>query len=327
MRDAQARVQGGVVPLPWPDVLPALYREQLQSRQGLANRLETFIRQFSLLNQEERELVIRSLHDQNEIVRLLARESDCLALDELPAGIRDELADLFDFAFTLLTDLGTRDDQYRRIYSVILHRICPFCGCEYFAGPSGPREDLDHYLVKSKYPMAAVNLRNLVPMGRACNSKYKLARDVLRSEDDLRRRAFDPYGEVTITISLARSRPFGGTKEQLPAWEIDFIENSEEAATWNEVFRIKERYINDILDPEFLSWLRTFGHYSKSMNLEFDTDQRLLEALRRFVSYQRALELQERAFLRAEVFTMLLSECEQGNDRLIALLRHVIALC
>ncbi|MCK7494405.1 MAG: hypothetical protein MZW92_26920 [Comamonadaceae bacterium] len=61
----------------------------------------------------------------------------------------------------LLTKIGIRDRRYQAIYKSAMYHMCPFCGCEYFDAPGAPREDLDHYLAKSRYPFAAVNLEIL----------------------------------------------------------------------------------------------------------------------------------------------------------------------
>jgi len=98
---------------------------------------------------------------------------DCVELADLPETIREPAKELFVFAFGLLTDFGVRAAQYRVIYDSTPDKVCPFCGIEGFAAPAAPSEDFDHYLPKSRFPFAAVNLWNLVPAGSDCNRKYK----------------------------------------------------------------------------------------------------------------------------------------------------------
>src|SRR5262249_39806605 len=156
--------------------------------------------------------------------------------------------DLFSFAFTLLSDFGVRDTMYEHIYDAIPEKVCPFCGCETFDSPRGPREALDHYLAKSIYPCAAANLQNLVPMGTKCNSRYKLSKDIIRTAAG-RRRAFFPYGTDVATISLLDSIPFAGASGDAPEWRVTFSPAVQEVETWNQVFGIETRFSRDELGP------------------------------------------------------------------------------
>jgi len=58
--------------------------------------------------------------------------------------------------------------------------VCPYCGINYFSIVSKANSGIvseatfDHYLPKSKYPMLALNLYNLIPSCKNCNSTFKL---------------------------------------------------------------------------------------------------------------------------------------------------------
>ena len=93
-------------------------------------------------------------------------------------------------------------------------------------------------------------------MGNKCNSKYKLAKDIMYKDDGTRRKAiYLPYnlGGINIRISLDQSEPFAGKQDlfPLPRWELEFEPKVEEVSTWETVFHISERYQRDILDAEF----------------------------------------------------------------------------
>lgn len=232
-------LRNGETPPIWPDILPEPYRSRLLRRTGLKKRLNVYVEALKQLSLEEQERTLKALREQNEIACLLTGEADCEVITDLPTAIRTPVTKLFEFAFSLLTDLEIRDEHYSRIYHSVPYHTCPFCGCEYFDAPGAPREALDHYLPESKYPFAASNLRNLVPMGNKCNSRYKLAEDILRKGDGTRRKSFDPYDFPEIKLSLENSQPFAGEVKstcQLPLWQIDFEPDSEEIATWDEVF-------------------------------------------------------------------------------------------
>jgi hypothetical protein len=195
---------------------------------------------------------------------------------------------------------------------------------EYFDTPGEPREALDHYLSKNRYSFAAANLRNLVPMGHKCNSNYKHSHDILRRADGSRRRAFDPYGGVTVSITLAQSQPFAGTDGLTPAWKIEFAPNYDEVATWNEIFRIGERYERDVLDDKFGRWIEDFWAWCRAAVIVLDGEAPLLRALKSYAEFQAACGLSDRAFLKAAMFRMLLRHCQKGDERLALVLRGVV---
>ena len=188
-----SNLQNGQNPPDWPDIIPAPYRDNLIRRRGLRDRLNSYRVAVSRLDNVGLTQVINALERQNEIRDLLAGVQNCEPLEDLPETVREPIKELFAYTFTLLSDLGIRDRHYHLIYDSTPYHICPFCGCEYFDAPGAPREALDHYLAESKYPFAGTNLCNLVPMGNKCNSKYKLAQDILYNDDGERRRSFYTY--------------------------------------------------------------------------------------------------------------------------------------
>lgn len=311
----------------WPDIIPLQYRERLSGRTGLRARLIAYQEAISSLGSNELNQVSNALIEQNEIADLLACRCNCETLDELPLAIQQPLKSLFEFGFKILTDLGIRDQHYQVIYNTTAIHVCPFCGCEYFDAPGAPREALDHYLAESKYTFAATNLKNLAPMGNKCNSKYKLAQNILYDDNGTRRRSYYPYDQPgRVQISLDRSEPFAGTQKlfPLPHWEIDFNPTTEEILTWNSVFRIDERYKRDILDADFMNWLREFSAWCRSGNLRLDSEQDVINALDRYAGFMQAMGFRDRAFLKTAVFQMLRQHCENGNGRLITLIQGVV---
>lgn len=58
--------------------------------------------------------------------------------------------------------------------------VCPYCGQQYFSivknklGNYIAEATLDHYYDKSEYPFLALNLYNLIPVCKNCNSSFKL---------------------------------------------------------------------------------------------------------------------------------------------------------
>ena len=324
---------GKPVPL-WPDIIPLKnipepYRDTMKKRTGLMKRLNTYHQQVENLTSGKRRQILQTLDNQNKINLLLSCQHDCEEINDLTKSIRKPVMDLFTYASDILTDLGVRDKQYRNIYEVIPAKVCPFCGNEPFDNPDSPREPFDHYLPKSKYPFAAANLRNLVPMGNKCNSRYKLAQDILRKDDGTRRKSFDPYNHGIVTISLDNSQPFAGTigrtREPLPKWEIDFSSNIEEVTTWEDVFHIRKRYERDVLNESFNNWLNGFGSWCRDLRKKIpNSDQEWVDEIEAYAVHHESQGFEDRAFLKAAVFRMLHIHCKNGDQRLIKFIKDVV---
>lgn len=321
-----ARLDADVAAPIWPDIVPAEHRAALVRRTSLRDALENYRVEAVKLTGAERAIVADAFLNQNLIPELLAKDRDCLAINQLPVAIQGPIRTLFECSFKLLTSLGIRDKQYKKIYSSIGFKVCPFCGCEYFDAPCGPREALDHYLAESRYPFAAANLKNLVPMGAKCNSKYKLAKDILRTDDGLRRTAFYPYSAPGLQVSVDLSQPQNGPDGALTFdWSIEFLEPSEEVETWNAVFAVRERYKRDILDVYFKDWLREFQFWNTATHREIATDVQLLDAIDDFSWYQEQC-FKDMAFLKASVFRMLHKHCLEGNQRVLHVMRDLAGM-
>jgi hypothetical protein len=201
---------GRQVALAWPDIIPAAHRDTLHRRTGLHDRLAQYAAAAGKLSVSERQQVLTCLVQQNRIADLVTCSTDYESLSDLPKAIQAPVAELFGFAFELLTGLGVRDRHYRAIYTAVPYHVCPFCCCEYFDASGAPREDLDHYLSKSFYPFATVNLRNLVPMGIKCNERYKLAQDILRD-------AAGVSGGRSTRMQIGISKSYWTTRSRLAA--------------------------------------------------------------------------------------------------------------
>lgn len=325
LADIHNSIGAGKRPPKWPQIIPEIQRPALKSRTGLRERLKAYQKAYKLLGNVERQQVVDCLAEQNQIQLLVECKVNCKTLDELPITIQQPIVDLFDYSFYLLTPLGIRDKQYEIIYNSSEDHVCPFCGCECFDAPEAPREDLDHYLLKSIYPFAAANLNNLVPMGQKCNKNYKHDQDLLRTHAGVRRSSFYPFAAHSTKISLDSSVPFGGGNWQMPSWKIDFHPNSPECTTWDDVFHVRERLIRDVLDPSFPRWLKDFVcWYKLRINVPNPSRAILATALKTYAEDLALMGFTAREFLRATVFSMLHKHCAKGNVRLNAFMSHLV---
>lgn len=309
----------------WPDIIPDKHREILKTHRGLKDRLLAYINAIGSIEPIERQRVFETFVNQNKIKNLLSCECDCLKISDLHQSVRSSILDLAKFFFELLTTLKIRDSHYSIIYNSLKIKNCPFCGYESFDAPSAPREDYDHYLAVSIYPFAAANLYNLVPMGGKCNKTYKKSVDILYDDTGNRRRAFNPYDHQPINISLRDSNPFSEENNLVPLWKIDFYPNSTECETWDCVFKIRERYVRDILNQSYNNWLGNFANwFINKYKIDNISDDKITESIN---EYRELLELQElsgQEFFRFLVFDMLYVHCRDGSERLSKFLHDII---
>jgi hypothetical protein len=278
------------------------------------------------LTNAERDAVLAAVAHQNGFPSVFDGVTPCPTIDEIPDAVRDSAVELFKFGFGLLTDLGTRDAQYREIFIAMPAKLCPFCGCERFDAPGSPRHDLDHYLPISRYPFSGANLRNLVPAGDRCNKAYKVAADILRGDDGTRRRCYDPYAipAAGVQVDLTESELFA-RENGLPQWHLD-LGASDEAATWDAVWKIRERYQRDVLDVEFAPWLSHFATWCRKAAKPVDLVAQIESALADYLDQVIQNALIECGILWRSTFEMLRYKLAHGDDpeRLAAFLRFLV---
>ncbi|MBK1877971.1 hypothetical protein [Pelagicoccus mobilis] len=335
LTDVHTKLNSGNEPTKWPDCLPEAHRDSLKLKRSLRSSLKTYIEEVAKLDNPDRDRIQNCLQQQNEIESLLAGTSNCETIEDLPESIQGPIKELFDCGFKFVKELGIRDRHYCRIYDDLADKDCPFCGIEPFDAPVGsspkirPKlkkvaEDLDHYLPKSKYPFAATNLRNLVPSGKKCNG-IKHDQDTLHDEGGNRSQVFDPYQSEPISISLIESEPFEDAESQTPDWRISFEPQSPKCETWDRLFNICERWIENDLQPHYMKWLKEFALWCRKRIPEEEiTRDSLLTKLEQYYTDERDSNRAGRERFRALVIAMILHHCNTGNERLIEFITNAI---
>lgn len=127
--------------------------------------------------------------------------------------------------------------------------VCCVCGTEYLAQVRADEKDneqwrgpYDHLLAKDLYPLYGVDPKNLLPACETCNSKAKLAKDlVLR--DGVRRLSFSPWTERALLNEI--EVVVDDVNELFPRVVVNFKSDDpdrlERLATWDDVYKIKSR--------------------------------------------------------------------------------------
>lgn len=144
------------------------------------------------------------------------------------------------------------DDHYARFRAKMAPgngNICCVCGTEYLAqlqAGVGDNEQwrgpYDHLLAKDHYPLYSIHPKNLVPICQTCNSKAKLAQDLL-IKNGKRRLSFSPWTEHAQASEIRVS--INDTDGVFPRVVIDFAspdpDRNEKLTTWDDVYKIKVR--------------------------------------------------------------------------------------
>lgn len=127
--------------------------------------------------------------------------------------------------------------------------VCCVCGTEYLAQIRADENDneqwrgpYDHLLAKNLYPLYGVDPKNLLPICNTCNSKAKLAKDLV-FKDGVRRLCFSPwtehasFQEIEVVVDEANDL-FPRVVVNLRSPDSD---RQEKLATWDDVYEIKSR--------------------------------------------------------------------------------------
>ena len=305
-------IDAGRPRLDWPDCIAIERRERLRRFSELETRLNALLNSYEALDANVRLTVRQAIDDQAALTELFNGGRRADRLEDLPEGVRGPAREFFEKAFDMLKVLGIRDENYRTFLRLVEHKVCAFCGCEYFSGAKSKREPLDHYLAISLYPFAGANARNLVPMGPKCNSSYKLAQDVLRNSTGVRRVCFDPYAAPPVRVSLMGSKLFA-REGGLPEWHIDFEGDAARIQTWDAVFDIKRRFVDDHLDSIYKNAIKVFKALLRKRPSFLAGDAELSDAFRHLAELSKAKEWSDRAFLEAAVYDLLQVRCALGG--------------
>jgi hypothetical protein len=190
------------------DEVPDGLKTYIDRSNKLKEKVETFINAYNNLHEDaERKKVMDAFVNSNAIEALLrnCRTSDLIKVSELHPSIQGPTRELFKFLFKVTLKLDNMlKDHYDLLYKEIEikhKKVCPFCGLETLVSPRKGTQDYDHLLYKDEYAFAAVNMRNLVPMGTDCNRRYKKTTDVIRLPNGDRRPFCYPF-KLSFQINL-----------------------------------------------------------------------------------------------------------------------------
>lgn len=245
------------------------------SKTRLETPLKEIVRLYHALNAQEKEIIKKSFEDNNKIEDLCKGEGQPKKYTELPNDIKQAIE---NFWKSLWEGFSSKEglNQHLKVFcgEVLEHfhefkkqpdqktRVCPFCGINGLK-PSDDiyRNAYDHYLPKSLYPFTSVNFKNLVPICHECNSDEKKATDTL-FKDGNRRIAFYPYDSAIdpnkLSVTITRNQAYNSSNNSTLMkkdfkYQYDILidgKNDERIDTWDEIFRVKEKYQRYLSDFE-----------------------------------------------------------------------------
>jgi hypothetical protein len=317
-----ADVDAGVAPTAWPECLPPEHLETLRRRGKLGGALMAVIDAYGSLAPNDRAIVREAREDQLNLAAMFEGGRMAKTLADLPEAIRPPLDDFSKRVFDVLDDLGVRARSYR-VHDEEGRLACAFCGYEAADNSLVRNMDWDHYLARSLYPFAGVNLRNFTPMGDACNGTFKRAKDLLRNNAGARRRCFDPYESDPATMDLLASTLFvRGPGNQLPEWVVTFHGDTDYCDTWNDVFSLRTRWTSR-LDTVYRGCLDLFGAAYRGHAL---ADHQIIERLDGLAKMPSLNNLAAGGFLATAVFGLWAVRATAGGaeaERLRRLLQRM----
>lgn len=201
------------------------------------------------LTDKDRADIREAFYVNNQIEDICEGRVALIPLSALPQVVADDMSPLLVRFYTELLDraaiagTGNKLDYYNQLIGTNKFTTCPCCGLSLIeTAESHYVEDNDHYFNKADYPFAVVNFFNLPPLCGKCNKKCKGTKNP--SENG--RVSFYPFNgsrpniEMKVTIADSDTLDYRDIKAEELA--LSFDNDADKVATWDWLFRIKERY-------------------------------------------------------------------------------------
>lgn len=299
-------------------LLDAYFLTKVKYSIPLEEKIQAFVDMYFTLLEIEQVEVYRIFLETNAIPRLHHKKGDACHHNQLPLAIQDPTKDLFIYLFT--NTLKTEKNRhYRNFYDKLPVRDCPICGIERVILPDDSTQDYDHLLCKDLYPMTAVNMRNLIPMGVECNRVYKKNKDILHDATGVRRSVNYPYSsQVTVSVELNGSVLPDATNRR-GSWKVNLYPDIEEVRAWDDIYSISHRYNTAIYQNEYDDWRQDFIRYAQKRYPAQTWDKlSISKILKEFASDFPPTDYRGNKFLKHALYTFLANEAPERFFRALA---------
>ncbi len=254
------------------------------------------------LSQQDRSSFCLQIRDSNNIESICAGNILPKKLSRNANGILKVLRDLFlnlykqvldgnAFNTRFTTKLRNHFDSFSKLNSSIT--LCPICGIgELKKHQDETRDQYDHYLPQSIYPLSSVNFKNLVPTCKECNSlDVKAEKDIVALASN--KKLFFPYDSSHKGITVSFHIAVDHMNVEDIVWGITYTNPDnkiDEVTSWKEIYDIDNRY-QGFVKARIEKWYRHFWDYMTSSNLSF------LDDTIKTLTYEQFLELDEESYL------------------------------
>lgn len=233
--------------------------------------------------QADKSGLCEEIRQSNRIEQICSGHVNPKRLDETATGVYKKIRTLFLKLYSDVLDgvplretfritLRQHFDDFRRANSAIT--LCPICGIsELKTEHDTSRDQYDHYLPESLYPLSAVNFYNLVPTCKECNSlDVKSDKDVVAIRNT---RLFFPYDQnqqgIEISFLILQDNPNIADIE----WQVAFESRDgkdQEVEAWKQIYNIESRYLG-FLKGRIKKWYDTFWEYLRDDELNGMTEE------------------------------------------------------
>ncbi len=224
----------------------------------------------------DRSSFCEAIRTSNDIKAICEGTVRPLKTDQIPAAIRDLVKKLFIDLYEQVLDGNAFTSKYKtlRDHFIEFHKlnsectVCPICGIhELKTQFDMGRDQYDHYLPKSLYPLSSVNFENLVPLCTECNSpSCKGANDPIAATV---RRLFYPYDENHKGIDISFQIVADNIRIDDIEWAVDFTSpdgRHEEIQAWRTIYKIDDRY-KGFVKGRIKQWYKAYWEYTHQGNI------------------------------------------------------------
>lgn len=240
------------------DIFPQVLQDNWTTYSILVEKLESVL--YAYVNNLQDKVAFRDEFLNNNNIRLLCNDSSVNIISTINWEIEENLKKFFLYCYSVLDSKMYCNDQvnekarkeYDELFRAVNKYVCPFCGLNQYPNVNATqRADFDHYIYKGDYPLSSANMENLVPMCVECNRDVKKTKNILFNNS--RTYAFYPYDDIPeINFELLCLQEPTMDFNNKGEWSILITPNitnniiEQKIETWDRVFNIKQRYINDI---------------------------------------------------------------------------------
>lgn len=220
--------------------------------------------------QTKRSQFCQQIRESNNIESICCGNPNPLKVNDIPKDIRVLIKELFIKLYEQVLDGPAFTSQYatlrehfnafKKLNSDIT--VCPICGIsELKTQFDKKRDQYDHYLPMSIYPLSSVNFKNLVPICKDCNSfDYKGDKDIIAVSTGKLFFLYDPDHEgIDIEFVINRDDIEIDNIE----WGLNFTNpdgKDDEIQSWRNIYDIDDRYIGHV-KGRIAKWYKAYMEF------------------------------------------------------------------